>query len=73
MAAHRSPRASARGGFTANLEGAPIDDALRIPDTETMHYVYRLLREEDCSSAARPESTWPRPSSGKQLGPGIPL
>jgi cysteine synthase A len=34
------------GRVTANLAGAPIDDALRIPDEETMHYVYRLLREE---------------------------
>ena len=34
------------GRVTANIEGAPIDDALRIPDSETMHFVYRLLREE---------------------------
>jgi cysteine synthase len=34
------------GRVTANLEGAPVDDALRIPDAETMHFVYRLLREE---------------------------
>src|SRR5450631_2301998 len=34
------------GRVTANLEGAPIDDALRISDAETMHFVYRLLREE---------------------------
>src|ERR1700676_3953915 len=34
------------GRVTANLEGAPIDDALRISDAETMHVVYRLLREE---------------------------
>jgi cysteine synthase A len=34
------------GRVTANLEGAPIDDAIRIPDAETVHFVYRLLREE---------------------------
>ena len=34
------------GRITANLEGAPIDDAMRVPDVETMHYLYRLLREE---------------------------
>ena len=34
------------GRVTANLEGAPIDDALRITDAETVHFVYRLLREE---------------------------
>ena len=32
--------------MTANLAGAPIDDALRISDAETVHFVYRLLREE---------------------------
>jgi cysteine synthase len=34
------------GRVTANLEGTPIDDALRITDAQTMHYVYRLMREE---------------------------
>jgi cysteine synthase A len=34
------------GRVTANLEGTPIDDALRISDAETMHFVYRLMREE---------------------------
>jgi cysteine synthase A len=34
------------GRVTANLQGAPIDAALRISDTETVHFVYRLLREE---------------------------
>ncbi len=31
---------------TANLEGAPIDDAVLIEDTETVRCVYRLLYEE---------------------------
>jgi cysteine synthase len=34
------------GRVTANLEGAPIDDAMRIGDIETVRIVYRLLREE---------------------------
>src|SRR5277367_5136786 len=34
------------GRVTANLQGAPIDDAVRISDGETVHFVYRLLREE---------------------------
>ena len=34
------------GRITANLEGAPIDDAMRVADSDTMHFVYRLLREE---------------------------
>lgn len=31
---------------TANLEGAPIDDAIQIPDPECVQVVYRLLKEE---------------------------
>jgi cysteine synthase A len=34
------------GRVTANLDGAPIDDALRISDAETLRFVYRLVREE---------------------------
>ena len=32
--------------MTANLEGAPIDDAVRIDDPTCVAMVYRLLREE---------------------------
>ncbi|NQD93744.1 pyridoxal-phosphate dependent enzyme, partial [Pseudomonas sp. CrR25] len=31
---------------TANLEGTPIDSALRVPDQQCVDMVYRLLREE---------------------------
>jgi len=34
------------GRLTANLAGAPIDAAVSITDAETVHFVYRLLREE---------------------------
>ena len=34
------------GRVTANMQGAPIDDAVHIEDVETVRYVYRLLREE---------------------------
>ncbi|MFI4889535.1 MAG: cysteine synthase A [Steroidobacterales bacterium] len=34
------------GRVTANLAGAPIDDAMRIADAEMLRTVYRLLREE---------------------------
>jgi len=34
------------GRVTANLAGAPIDDALNVPDADTVRFVYRLLREE---------------------------
>jgi len=32
--------------ITANFEGAPIDDALQVPDSECVPMVYRLLRDE---------------------------
>ena len=32
--------------MTANLEGAPIDDALHVTDVECVRTVYQLLREE---------------------------
>jgi cysteine synthase A len=34
------------GRVTANMEGAPIDDAVHIEDAQTVRFVYRLLREE---------------------------
>jgi cysteine synthase A len=34
------------GRVTANLEGAPIDDALHVTDVDCVRMVYRLLREE---------------------------
>jgi cysteine synthase A len=34
------------GRVTANMQDAPIDDAVHIEDAETVHYVYRLLRQE---------------------------
>jgi cysteine synthase A len=56
---------------TANLEGAPIDDAERIPDSEALHHIYDVLIHEGLSVGT---------SSGiniaaavrvaKQLGPG---
>ena len=34
------------GRVTANMQDAPVDDALHIPDAESVACVYRLLREE---------------------------
>jgi cysteine synthase len=34
------------GRVTANMQDAPIDDAVHVEDAETVQYVYRLLREE---------------------------
>ena len=33
----------------ANLDGAPIDDAERVPDTEALGYIYDLLIHEGLS------------------------
>ena len=35
-----------QGRITANLEGAPVDDAYRIDDAEALPYIYRLIQEE---------------------------
>jgi len=32
--------------ITANFEGAPVDDAVRVSDADCVDMVYRLLREE---------------------------
>jgi cysteine synthase A len=34
------------GRVTANMQDAPIDDAVHVEDAETVSYVYRLLHEE---------------------------
>jgi cysteine synthase len=34
------------GRVTANMQDAPIDDAVHVEDPETVTHVYRLLREE---------------------------
>ena len=34
--------------ITANFEGAPVDDAVRVSDADCVDMVYRLLREEGC-------------------------
>jgi cysteine synthase len=59
------------GRVTANLAGAPIDDAMRIPDAEMLRTVYRLLREEGLllgSTAGLNVAGAMR--LAKQLGPG---
>jgi cysteine synthase A len=35
-----------QGRVTKNIEGAPVDDAYRIPDAEALSWVFRLLKEE---------------------------
>ena len=38
-----------QGRVPGNLEGAPIDDAVRIPDTEALEHIYDLLIHEGLS------------------------
>ena len=38
-----------QGRVPANLDGAPIDDAERIPDSEALHYIYDVLIHEGLS------------------------
>jgi cysteine synthase A len=35
-----------QGRVTKNIEGAPVDDAYRIPDAEALPWIFSLLREE---------------------------
>jgi cysteine synthase A len=59
------------GRVTANLVGAPIDDALRISDAETMRFVYRLLREEGLLLGSTAGiNVAAAVTLAKQLGPG---
>jgi cysteine synthase A len=59
------------GRVTANLAGAPIDDALRISDADTMRFVYRLLREEGLLLGSTAGiNVAAAVTLAKQLGPG---
>jgi len=59
------------GRVTENLAGAPVDDALRITDAETMRYVYRLLREEGLMLGSTAGiNVAAAVALAKQLGPG---
>ena len=56
---------------TANLEGATIDDAVQIPDSECIHVVYRLLREEGLFlGGSTGINVGAAVKIAKQLGPG---
>jgi cysteine synthase A len=59
------------GRVTANMQDAPIDDALHIEDTETVHFVYRLLREEGLFvSSTSGINVAAAVRVARQLGPG---
>jgi cysteine synthase A len=59
------------GRVTANLEGAPIDEAIRISDAESLRFVYRLLREEGLwVGSTAGINTAAAVSIARQIGPG---
>jgi len=59
------------GRVTANMQDAPIDDAVYIEDAETVRYVYRLLREEGLFvSSTSGINVAAAVHVARQLGPG---
>lgn len=56
---------------TANMEGAPIDDAIRVTDTVAVQIVYRLLQEEGLFlGGSTGINVGAAIELAKQLGPG---
>jgi cysteine synthase len=56
---------------TANMEGAPIDDAIRVTDTVAVKIVYRLLQEEGLFlGGSTGINVGAAIALAKQLGPG---
>jgi cysteine synthase A len=59
------------GRVTANMQGAPVDDAVHIEDDETVRYVYTLLREEGLFvSSTSGINVAAAVRVARQLGPG---
>ncbi len=62
------------GRVTANMQGAPIDDAVYIEDAEAVGWVYRLLREEGLFvSSTSGVNVAAAVRVARQLGPGHTL
>ena len=60
-----------QGRVTANLEGAPIDDAFQIPDAEALPIVFDLLKHEGlCMGGSTGINVAGAIRLGKQMGPG---
>lgn len=60
-----------QGRVTGNIEGAPIDDAYRIPDTEMLPIVFDLLREEGlCMGGSTGINVAAAIRLARDLGPG---
>ncbi|MCH8097921.1 MAG: cysteine synthase A [Proteobacteria bacterium] len=60
-----------QGRVTANLEGAPIDDAFQIPDGEALPIIFDLLKHEGlCMGGSTGINVAGAIRLGKQMGPG---
>ena len=60
-----------QGRVTANIEGAPIDDAYQIPDTEALPIVFDLLLEEGlCLGGSSGINIAGAIHMARELGPG---
>ena len=60
-----------QGRVTANLEGAELDDAFRIPDAEMLDIVFKLTKEEGiCLGGSSGINVAGAIRLAKQLGPG---
>jgi cysteine synthase A len=60
-----------QGRITANLEGAPIDEAYQIPDEEWLPIAFRLLKEEGlCLGGSAAVNVAGALRLAKDLGPG---
>jgi cysteine synthase A len=60
-----------QGRVTANLEGAPIDDAFQIPDEEALPIIFNLLQHEGlCLGGSSGINVAGAIRLAKQMGPG---
>ncbi len=60
-----------QGRVTGNLEGAPIDDAFRIPDSEALTYVFELIENEGlCLGGSSGINIAAAVHLAEQMGPG---
>ena len=59
------------GRVTGNIDGAPVDDAYRIPDEEALPIVFELLREEGlCLGSSSGINVAGAIRMARELGPG---
>jgi cysteine synthase A len=60
-----------QGRITKNLEGAPVDEAFQIPDSEALPYIFDLLRNEGlCLGGSSGINVAGAVHLAKKMGPG---